>query len=291
VAEIPDLTRKFVFEQADVRGEFVRLDSSLKAILDIHLYAPSVSELIGELLTASVLLSTTIKFEGRLILQTDSEGEIPLLMAECSNELQVRAIARGAEQATSTEFSSLLHNGRLAITIEPTAGQRYQGIVPLSGANLASCIEYYFVNSEQLPTRLWLASDGRRASGLLLQQLPAQLQSAPEIRAEHWRHLQLLADTVDTDELLNLDHETLLTRLFHEDPLKLFPAHTPVFACSCSRQRCQAALGAISPDELLEILAEQGEISMDCEFCNQQYLFTAADLNTELAQVAPPPVH
>ena len=100
-----------------------------------------------------------------------------------------------------------------------------------------------------------------------------------------------LADTVNTDELLQLEHEQLLTRLFHEDPLTLFPSQKPAFACSCSRQRCQTALGAISPDELMEIFEEQDEISMDCEFCNQQYMFTAADLSAELERVIPPPVH
>ncbi|MCZ6830972.1 MAG: Hsp33 family molecular chaperone HslO [Gammaproteobacteria bacterium] len=286
-----DFTRKFVFEQADVRGEFARLHESFRQILEIHQYAPAVGKLIGEFLAASVLLSTTIKFEGRLILQAESSGEIPLIMAECSSDLQVRAIARGAEQATSQEFGSLLRNGRLAITIESDAGQRYQGIVPLGGAGLASCIEHYFENSEQLPTRLWLASDTQRASGLLLQQLPAHLVSDAEARARHWEQLHTLADTVTTGELLELEHERLLTRLFLEDPLKLFPAASAAFACSCSRQRCHDALTAISARELEEILTAQGHISMDCEFCNQRYLFARDDLREPLDTDAAHAVH
>lgn len=286
-----DFARKFVFEQADVRGEFARLDASFRQILEIHQYAPAVGSLIGEFLVASVLLSTTIKFEGRLILQAEGSGEIPLIMAECSSDLQVRAIARGAEQATSLEFGSLLRNGRLAITIEPDTAQRYQGIVPLNGTGLASCIEHYFENSEQLPTRLWLASDTQRASGLLLQQLPTQLMSEAEARTWHWQHIHTVADTVTTGELLELEHELLLTRLFHEDPLKLFPAESATFDCSCSRQRCHTALAAISAQELEEILTEQGHISMDCEFCNQQYLFSRDDLSDQLETEAPRALH
>jgi molecular chaperone Hsp33 len=286
-----DFTRKFVFEEADVRGEFTRLDNAFQQILEIHQYAPSVGTLIGEFLCASVLLSTTIKFEGRLILQAQSEGEIPLIMAECTSDQQVRAIARGAEQATSRDFSSLLRHGRLAITIEPDAGQRYQGIVPLNGENLASCIEHYFENSEQLPTRLWLASDAGRASGMLLQQLPPNRLDDAEARAGHWEHVQALANTVQSEELLELEHIDTLTRLFHEDPLKLFPPESASFACSCSRQRCLGALSAIAAPELEEILAEQGQVSMDCEFCNQQYLFTRDDLGPHLEAEAPPALH
>lgn len=292
-----DFTRKFIFEQADMRGEFARLDQSYQQILEIHQYTPAVGALLAEFLAASVLLSTTIKFEGRLILQADSAGEIPLIMAECSNELQVRAIARGAEQATSSNFASLLHKGRLAITIEPTAGQRYQGIVPLQEANLASCIEHYFENSEQLPTRLWLASEAPgggehpRASGLLLQQLPAELVTDTQARAVHWEHVCTLASTVSDRELLQLDHEQLLGRLFPEDPLRLFTAESANFACSCSRQRCLSALTAISVQELDEILLDEGEISMDCEFCNQQYRFTRGDLSARFNAEDTHPVH
>jgi molecular chaperone Hsp33 len=286
-----DFTRKFVFEQADIRGEYARLDDAYRQILEIHQYAPSVGSLIGEFLAAGVLLSTTIKFEGRLVLQAESEGEIPLIMAECTSDQQVRAIARGAEQATSSDFSRLLRNGRLAITIEPDQGQRYQGIVPLNGVSLSACIEHYFQHSEQLPTRLWLASDKHRAAGLLLQLLPAQRVHDGETRSRLWEHTLTLADTVTSGELLELEHERLLSRLFHEDPLKLFPAESAGFACSCSRQRCLTALAAISATELEEILVEQGQISMDCEFCNQQYRFDRDDLGPQLAWEEPQSLH
>lgn len=273
-----DNTRKFVFEQADIRGEIVHLDTAYAEITAIHQYAPGVSRLLGEFLAAAVLLSTTIKFEGRLILQAQSEGEIPLLMAECSNQLQIRAIARGAEQANSTEFSELLREGQLAITIEPDAGQRYQGIVPLTGDSLAAALEHYFENSEQLPTRLWLASDGERAAGLLLQQLPAQVTADLEQRSAQWQHSYTLADTISAAEVLETDQEQLLYHLFHQDPLRVFSPQTVSFACSCSLARCRDALLALGTAELEDLLAEAEPITIDCEFCNQHYQFGREDL-------------
>ncbi len=286
-----DLTRKFVFEQADIRGEIVHLDNAYTDITDIHQYAPGVSCLLGEFLAAAVLLSTTIKFKGRLILQAQSQGEIPLMMAECNNRLQVRAISRGAEQATSSDFRQLLQAGTLAITIEPDAGQRYQGIVPLDGQNLAACIEHYFSNSEQLETRLWIASDCSRAAGLLLQQLPAQLVADTKQRAAQWEHACTLAETLQMAELIESEQEALLYRLFHQDPVRLFAGEAVSFVCSCSRERCANALVALGREELQSLFDEEPLVSMDCEFCNQQYQFEAKDFASLLGLEPNPALH
>ncbi len=222
-----DQTRRFLFEQADIRGESVRLDTAFRDILAIHQYAPGVSRQLGELLAAAVLLSSTLKFEGKLVLQARSQGQIPLLMAECSSTGEVRGIARGAELATASQFEQLLGEGSLAITIDPREGQRYQGIAPLSGESLAQCLDAYFEQSEQLGTRFWLAADEQRAAGLLLQQLPAQLTTDPQERAQQWEHACALAATIAPQDLLELSTEQLLYRLYHEDALRLF-APAPV---------------------------------------------------------------
>jgi molecular chaperone Hsp33 len=268
-----DHSRRFIFDDADIRGELVQLDHTLADMLAVHQYAPGVCRLLGEFLAAATLLSTTLKFEGRLVLQARSEGEIPLLMAECSDQLLVRGIARGAQHATSEAFTQLLAGGVLAITVEPLRGKPYQGIVPLSENSLAASLDAYFEQSEQLQTRLWLASDGQQAAGLLLQQLPAQLQRSADVRARQWQHASTLAATVSNEELLQLPAETLLHRLYHEDPVRLFDPRAVRFHCSCSEQRSRSALAALPPHELEEILAEQGHIAVDCEFCNQQYRF------------------
>ncbi|HBQ42251.1 MAG TPA: redox-regulated molecular chaperone Hsp33 [Halieaceae bacterium] len=281
-----DQSQRFLFDDADIRGEIVQLDHTLADLLAVHQYAPGVSRLLGEFLAAATLLSTTLKFEGRLVLQARSEGEVPLLMAECSDQLLVRGIARGAQHATSGEFSQLLAGGVLAITIEPLRGKPYQGIVPLSENSLAASLDAYFEQSEQLQTRLWLASDGQHAAGLLLQQLPAQLQRSADQRALQWQHASTLAATLSGDELLQLAPETLLHRLYHEDPVRLFEPRAVRFHCSCSLQRSRNALAALPPRELEEILAEQGHVEVDCEFCNQQYRFDREGLQ-DLLQAGP----
>jgi molecular chaperone Hsp33 len=279
-----DRSLRFLFEQADIRGETVHLDDAYRDILAIHQYAPGVSRLLGEFLAASVLLGTTLKFEGKLILQARSEGEIPLLMVESNSALEIRAIARGAEQATSERFDRLLANGQLAITIDPEQGQRYQGIVPLVEDSLAHSLDAYFRHSEQLGTRLWLAADGEKASGLLLQNLPAQLVPDSEQRNRQWEHACALADTVQEEELLGLDTGNLLYRLYHEEPVRLFDPAPVAFRCSCSRERTRNALASLQPAEVSDLLEELGCITMDCEFCNQQYRFTREDMAEVLGE-------
>jgi molecular chaperone Hsp33 len=291
MSDAADQGCKFVFERADVRGELVQLEASYGEILSIHQYAPGVSRLLGEFLSAAVLLSTTIKFEGRLVLQARSDGEVPLMMAECSSDREIRGIARGAEQATSQQFSSLLAAGQLAITIEPLKGQHYQGIVALDGDNLAQCLEYYFSHSEQLPTRLWLASDNRRSAGMLLQQLPPQATLVPSDRDEFWNHLCTLANTLDDRELLELGPRQLLHRLYHEDPLRLFAAEPVRFACSCSRERSGNALLSLGSSELDSLFEEQPTVTIDCEFCNQQYHFRREDFSAGGAAPHPGQLH
>jgi molecular chaperone Hsp33 len=271
-------SRRFLFEEADIRGELVRLDGAYRDILAIHQYAPGVSRLLGEFLAAAVLLSGNLKFEGRLTLQARSRGQIPLLMAECDHEMRVRGIARGAEQATSDDNTQLLRDGQLAITIDPNRGRRYQGIVPLQQESIALSLDTYFEQSEQLSTRLWLAADGSSAGGLLLQQLPAAENKDEEERAQQWKHACSLAATVQPSELLHLHGEELLYRLYHEESVRLFEPLPVHFQCSCSRERTRHILGTLDPSELLEIIEETGVITMDCEFCNQQYRFESTDL-------------
>jgi molecular chaperone Hsp33 len=289
--ESTDQARRFLFEEADIRGESVRLDTALHHILAIHQYAPGVRRQLGELLAAAVLLRSTLKFEGKLILQARSAGQIPLLMAECSSDGDIRGIARGAEQATSEQFDQLLGSGTLAITVDPLHGQRYQGIVPLSGDSLAHSLDAYFAQSEQLGTRLWLAADGERAGGLLLQQLPAQIATDPATRSGQWEHACTLAATVRQEELLALTTVELVHRLYHEESLRLFSPATVRFHCSCSRARTLRALAAVGRTELESLLQELGEITMDCEFCNQRYRYQRDELGDILGPDPQPVLH
>ena len=286
-----DVARRFLFEQADVRGELVRLNSAYRTVIDIHQYAPGVQRLIGEFMAAAALLTATLKFDGKLILQARSEGQVPLLMAECSSRRELRAIARGAGEATSDQFNELLAGGQLVITIDPARGNRYQGIVPLLPESLAASLEGYFARSEQLTTRLWLACDGVDAAGMLLQQLPEQTVTDADQRRLDWEHASALASTVTTAELLALPAPKLLGRLYAEDELRLYDPVPLCFRCTCSRERTLQALVSLDPAEVRTLFEELGSIAMDCEFCNTQYRFLPADV--PLGEEPPPnqPMH
>ena len=286
-----DGKRRFIFEELDIRGEIVHLDAVLAEVRAIHDYPSGVAVLLGEFIAAAVLLASTLKFRGSLTVQARSERQIPLIMAECSSDLGVRAIARGAQEALGTTFDELLGGGQLALTITPAEGNRYQGIVPLSEHSLASSIDNYFEHSEQLFTRLFLASDGERAAGMLLQQLPGKLVADEQQRQGHWERITLLAETLREDELLELADASLLHRLYHEDTLRLFDVEAVGFHCTCSRERTLAALISVGADEVRSILDEQGSVTMDCEFCNQRYVFQETDLGGILTAAARGPVH
>lgn len=286
-----DNATRFLFEDADVRGELTHLETSLREILAIHRYPQPVARLLGEFLAASVLLAGNLKFEGRLSLQVRGDGQLPLVMAECSSELQVRALARQAHTATSVEFVELLGSGQLAITVDPASGQRYQGVVPLQENSLAACLQTYFAQSEQLHTWIRLACDGERAGGMLLQQLPATLSTDKLAAEDQWQHAMTLAATLQQSELLDLDQTTLLYRLYHQDPLRLFEPRRVTFDCSCSRQRTLSALATLGSTEVEDILKEQGAVTMDCEFCNRQYRYQRRDLSHLLDQPAAPTLH
>jgi len=261
-----------------LRGEIVHLERTLEDIHAIHAYPAGVARLLGEFVAASVLLASTLKFRGSLTIQARSDRQVPLIMAECSSDLTVRAIARGAEEAVAHSFTELLGDGQLVLTVSPERGNRYQGIVPLENDSLAASIDAYFNQSEQLQTRLYLASDGQTAAGLLLQQLPAQLEKDAAQRREDWHRIGTLADTLSEKELLGVEEPRLLHRLFHEETVRLFDPEAVCFRCSCSQDRTLAALSTIGEAEIRSILQEQGSVTMDCEFCNQRYVFNEDEL-------------
>lgn len=274
-----DQIQRFIFEHADVRGEIVRLDESFKQAVEKHAYTPAVRRWLGDFLSAAVLLSQTIKFEGTLILQARSEGEVPLIMAEASSNGQTRAIAKEADEAFSDDFRTAFKEGYLSITIDPVKGKRYQGIVALDGGSLAECLEQYFTQSEQLSTRIQLACDGQIAGGFLLQELPAgEIKDADE-RVNYWQHVTHLANTLSEQELLSLEFETLLHRLYHEETVQLFVPTEIRFQCSCSEQRTMAAIRVLGREDAEQLIAERGEISIQCEFCHHDYRFGADSLN------------
>ncbi|QSP95394.1 Hsp33 family molecular chaperone HslO [Marinobacter salinisoli] len=271
-----DQFQRFIFEDSQVRGAWVQLGESFREIGSQAPYPDSVRTLLGEALVASVLMSSTLKFEGTLSLQAQGKGPLSTLMAECSHDRYIRGLARFDEQAMGEEdFHKLLGEGRMAITITPNKGNRYQGVVPRESDSLAGCLEEYFERSEQLATSLILFSGDEGAAGLLLQRMPGATDEDDDL----WDRVNHLARTVSAEELLELDSATVLHRLFHEETVRLFDAEPVAFRCSCSRERTLGALEAIGKEECYSILDEQGSIEMDCQFCHAHYRFDRNDID------------
>ncbi|UFH49223.1 Hsp33 family molecular chaperone HslO [Pseudomonas sp. KNUC1026] len=280
-ASTTDYSQRFIFDDADVRGEMVALRTSYAEVLARHPYPQPVAELLGQFMAAAALLVGTLKFDGLLILQARSDGPVPLLMIECSSERELRGLARYDAEALGDahDLQSLMPDGTLAMTVDPARGQRYQGIVALDGHTLAECFDHYFKTSEQLGTRFWLEADGQSARGMLLQQLPVEKLPDAEERAANWEHLVTLARTLKAEELLTLDNDTLLHRLYHEEQVLMYDAQPLTFRCSCSRDRCARALISLGESDALSLVEEQGgQVEIDCQFCNERYFYDASDI-------------
>ena len=295
-----DLLHRFLFERLPVRGHLVRLDASWRAAIEHHRYPRSVSDALGEAMAASVLIAGSLKFEGRLSLQFEGPGPVRLMLAQCTHRHAIRGVARHEELPDDAIGpAGLFGGGQLAVTIEQAeGGDRYQGVVPLDEARLATCLEQYFERSEQLPSRLMLAARADRAAGLLLQRVAVGAGGTPDAQAEAddaWRRIGLLAGTLSTAELLDTPCSELLRRLFGEDDIRLFEGTPVFFQCSCSRERVAGILQALGGEEVHSLLRERGEVEVRCEFCNRAWRFDAVDVAGLFAegsaQQAPPGIH
>jgi molecular chaperone Hsp33 len=295
-----DCLHRFLFEHYPIRGHIVHLDASWRALLEHREYPEAIRDTLGEAVAASVLLAATLKFDGTLTLQLQGQGPMHLLLAQCSSQLGVRAVARYKDEPDTRDVKELSGDGNLTVTIEnEDLSQRYQGIVPLDSDRLAGCLQGYFENSEQLPTRLWLSASSSGVSGLLLQRLsddsvagrvagsgettaldPAEIEDA-------WNRVQLLADTLSPEELRGLTDQQILHRLFAEDDVRLFEQTPVFFRCRCSRERVEGMLRSLGAEEIKSVLAERGSVEVRCDFCNRAYELDAVDVE-HLFTDAPP---
>ena len=279
-----DCLHRFVFEHYPIRGHLVHLDAAWRALIEHREYPDMVRALLGEAVAASLLLAATVKFDGVLSLELRGDGPVHLLLAQCTQGLGVRGLARfrdGFSPSGSPAVGELIGAGNLTVTLESDDGaQRYQGIVPIGGARLADSLQVYFANSEQLPTRLWLHAGASGVSGMLLQRLPQGERgaaSAAEVE-DAWRRVQLIGDTLTPEELSTLGDAEILHRLFNEDDLRLFEPSPVYFRCRCSRERVAGMLHGLGAAETRSVLAERGEVEVRCDFCNRAYVFDAVDV-------------
>lgn len=277
-----DALARFLLPRAGVRGVHVRLDETWRDIRSHAEYPPAIAELLGEAAAAAALFTGHAKVDGRLSVQLRGEGALRTLFAECTAAGTLRGIARLADDQAlpgGRDLRRLAAGAVLAITIEnpPSAGGdpiRYQGLVPLEADSLSGAFEDYFRQSEQLPTRVLLAVDGGRASGLMLQKLPGD--GGDE---DGWNRASALFDTLAADELLATPAATLLHRLFHEEAPELVGDRPLRFGCSCSPERVAAMLRSLGREEA-EAAIIDGAARIQCEFCGRRYEFSPAEVAT-----------
>ncbi len=274
---------RFLFEQAPLRGEVVHLDRCWQNTISERNYPKPIQKLLGEMMAASALLASTLKFKGSLTLQIQGDGPVSLMLMEATFEKTLRGLAQISE-ANAAKISNddsdyklkeIIGDGLLVITIDPGQGdKRYQGIVEITGDSLAECLEHYMATSQQLETRLWLAADEKQCGGMLLQKIPIDMQGEA---LEIWDRAVMLASTIKQNELLELPADEILHRLFHEEELQVFEAESMKFFCRCSREKVSTVLKNLGQDEIQKIIKEENFIDIDCEFCGQHYKFDAID--------------
>jgi molecular chaperone Hsp33 len=300
---------KFLFDGLPVRGMLVQLTDVWQEMLtrragnvETGAYPEPVQQLLGEMTAAAVLMQSNIKFNGALVVQIMGDGPVKLAVVEVLPDLSVRATAKVVGEVKPefglAEMVNQNNQGRCAITLDPQTklpGQQpYQGVVPLfddEGKKLqrfSDVLQHYMLQSEQLDTTLVLAADAHQAAGLLIQRLPvagegnlsARATAADEDqigRNEDYNRIAILAASLQRDELLQLDADTVLHRLFWEEKLVRFEPLKPSFACSCNRERVSQMIRSLGIDEVQSILSERADVEVGCEFCGQQYRFDAVD--------------
>lgn len=269
---------RFIFDDFAVRGLHVQLNDVWQHIVSQKHYPMAIRRALGQLLAAGSLLSSNLKMDGTLIVQVQGQGCLKMLVVEATSEQTVRATARWDETVNITDDADLAtllgENSIFVLTVQPKNGEAWQGIVPLEGGSIADMLMNYMARSEQLQTHITLVADDKSVGGLLLQRLPEK-----ELDDATWQHVNTLADTLSTHELLQLDAQNILYRLFHETPPRVFPAENLEFACTCSRGKVSDMLLMLGGEEIGATIAQEGSITVNCDFCNEQYTFDETDIN------------
>jgi len=290
-----DLLRPFQLERAALRGRLVRLGATVDRVLTQHDYPEPVSRHLGELLVLTATLAGALKFEGTFSLQIKSSGPISLMLADVTNDGDLRGYAQydaeKAAAAPSDDVPGLFGEGYLALTVQqPEVGDAYQGIVDLSGESLTACMQTYFRQSEQVQTGLRIAVDRVaegdrrrwRAGGIMVQRLPGETLPGYEHvpSDDDWRRIMLLLSTATADELVDphLPMDNLLLRLFHEEGVRVFQPLQISASCRCSRERVEMLLRAFPEDDLEDMKLDNGDVEVTCQFCNRTYRFDESEL-------------
>lgn len=280
-----DSIHRFLLENLDIRGAFVRLESAWQGMQDGRAYPACVAKLLGEMTATATLIGGNLKQAGRLTFQLSGHGPLKALIVDCTQDLDIRGMARFDPEITEAPLPQMIGDGRLVLTLDlPTARQPYQSFVPLVGNSIADVFEHYLLQSEQQPARFFLAASEKGVAGLFLQKLP----TADTRDADGWSRIEQLASTVKQAELLTLPVEELLTRLFHEEDVRLYESRPVEYCCPEDWEKVRGMLKQLGRDEAEAILSEHGEIMIHDDICNRNYRFTAADVAALFDDATPP---
>jgi molecular chaperone Hsp33 len=287
-----DRVRRFVLERHPIRGHAVRLADSWLELREHQDYPPAVQQLLGEAVAAAVLLAATLKFAGTLTVQLQGKGLVGLLVAQCTHDFKVRGMARHEPLGGEAGFRSLTGDGQIVVTVEATdRASSYQGVVPITGNSFAESLEAYFIQSEQLPTRVALATTAGVVAGMLVQRVPGeggkQAMVDPAELESAWMNADHAMAALTHDEIIADDIEERLVRMFGADEVRVFGGHAVKFECRCSRERVANVLRSLGAEEVRSVIAEQGTCTVTCEFCQKPYKFDAIDVEQLFDHVAP----
>jgi len=271
-----DTIQRFIFEHANIRGEIVHLEQTYQSIINQRAYPPMVKNLLGEAIISCLLLASSIKFEGSLNLQFQGDARLSLLLVQCDNNLNVRAFAHYKDALEIQDYAEAFLQGKMVLTMnQDNQTQNYQSMVPIQSTSMSENLMSYFAQSEQIATRVWLAVNEDKAAGMLLQLMPGE---DTQQREQFWEYAIQLGQTVSDEELLQLNNDTLLYRLYNETDLRLFEHRATQFKCRCSPEKMKQLITVLGEQEAKDLIEDKGVIDIHCDFCNQQYSFDPIDL-------------
>ena len=273
---------RFLFKEHNIRGEHLRLTNAWQEMIAERHYPPMLTQFLGELTAVSVMLASGMKHRGKLTLQMMGEGAIHLLVVEVTHDLKIKGVAKTQEALPDhASLKELIGSGQILVTLEnDDTNTLYQSYVPQEGETVAEAFEAFMSQSNQLPTKLWLAADDQAVAGVFLQKMP----DTDEKDADAWNRITHLASTVKTEELLSLDAQSLLHRLFHEETLELYPEQSVTYECLHDKSKIDAMLINLGREEVNQILDKEGEVVIHNEMCNRHERYSKEDIERLFAE-------
>lgn len=274
--------KRFLFKDLDIRGQHIQLDNVWQKMIEDRHYTPALTEVLGELTALTVMMANGLKHPGKVVIQIQGEGPVNLLVVEATHDLQIRGVAKtNRTLSNETTLDELLGNGQILMTLENTLTDAlFQSYVDREGLTVTEAFETFLTQSEQLPSKLWLAASEKGIGGVLVQQMPASAdKNEADIDADAWNRVTTLADTLKSEELVSLDSETLLHRLFHEEVIELFEAKAVEYNCPKDPTRIEDMIRSLGEAEARKLLEEQGEIVVHNEMCNFHLRLTKEDID------------